>query len=563
MAVSAPSVKGNDSMTFARAIFLSFLAAMGLLGLCSPTHAQQSDPTLVGKPSPEASLTKFGGRILPYYLPDLVRYVDDDEVRLGKWLSDLKTHPHRLKELIRSLPPGSELGSLLQSARDEQAQLALLELKTVIFSVIPLKDEGLLGALDALQPPIRAQVKKIDLGYSDVIGDLCIITKPTLDCLKNKRVPEEVLGKLTSLLDQSYSHDALGKLLSDLLKDSEKRYRNDILICSNIFSHLVELPVLTDLDLSATALTTKGWNAIGHLGQIQRLWLRGTTITDSDFQNLLATVSDRLKLLSLANLTVTKDAAAADSSDANKIHVDKWVKTLTPMNASGRLTGLKYLSLAGNKLTNQNLTELNRFKELEGLDLADNPEITDAGLLQLNHNKLKELSVSGTGQPKNGKALPPQQPAAVQQLVAVTDTGVLGLLTRNKNTLLHLNLAGTATLAGPKSPAIVAIRQMKTLETLSLAGTGVNDTGLWEAWGPAEKDGRQLTWLVLLDISDTIVSDAGFVDDKGNVGFPKLKTIRIGATDLKVTTGGVNRRNAFMAVAFPNQFNRAKLVKPQ
>jgi hypothetical protein len=200
-------------------------------------------------------------------------------------------------------------------------------------------------------------------------------------------------------------------------------------------------------------------------------------------------------------------------------------------------------------LTNKRLTELNQFTNLKGLDLADNPEITDEGLRQLERRAFEELSVSGTGWPKNGNA-------------AVTDTGVSALLTNNRNTLTSLNLAGTATLADPNSKAIRAIRQMKNLATLSLAGTGINNAGLREVWR-VDKDVWPLTGLLSLDISNTSVTDAGFVDDKGNVGLPNLKTIRIGAADLKITTGGVNRRNAFVAEKFPKEFNLAKLVKSQ
>jgi Leucine-rich repeat (LRR) protein len=251
---------------------------------------------------------------------------------------------------------------------------------------------------------------------------------------------------------------------------------------------------------------------------------------------------------------VTKDGKETAPTDDDKIPVETWIELVLPMNGGGPITRLKYVSLAGNKLTDQFVGRLNRCVELEGLDLADNPDITDRGLQSLNHTNLKELSVSGTGQPKNISMLPFDH-------VAVSDAGVLGLLTRSRTTLRYLNLSGTATLSTPNSEAIAAIRQMKNLQTLNVAGTGINDAGLWEVWGLAEMEGRQLTSLVSLNVSDTLVSDSGFVDDKGNVGFPALKTVLISATDLRVTTGGINRRNAFAAKAFPTQFNRALLVK--
>jgi len=547
-------------MTFSRTIFLSLLASMSLLGLSRPTYAQRSVSACDGMPAIEVRLAKFGGRILPYYLPDLLRYVDDDEVRVRKYLTELKMDleeiekekipgekiakekllKEKIANLTNLLPRHSELGRLIRVVHDNhEKQLEILCRKTVVFSSDALTDVNFEDALRVLEP-ISDQVIKVDLSYSAVIG-----------------AP---------------------------------------------LQHLANLKQLTDLDLSASPLTCEGWKAIDGLNRVSRLWLCGTTITVSDFKNLLKEFSGRIELLSLSNLTVTdphfklsdkalKDLRKANVPEAmltklnplkdkelpqedfkneidrylvleerqqfeyrilthaktdreNKIDADAWVHDMASMNQLFP-AGLKSLSLAGNKLTNLNLTDLNAFKKLEGLDLADNPEVTDDKLKLLKFSLLKELSLSGTGQPKNGGA-------------AVTDTGVFNLLNSN---ITQLNLAGTATLADPKSKLIGVIRQMKDLATLNVSGTAIDDSGLWNIWGSA-KDGQRLDWLVSLDISNTGITDTGLVGENDVVGFPRLKIIRSGATDLKITAGGVGRRNAFVAKEYTGKkFNLAKLVK--
>ncbi len=453
---------------------------------------------------PEKALSQVGGQVLPYYLPDLLQYVETDIAKARARLASLKKvkdQPVQLKaqldEFTQLLPPYSELGSQLRRTISEKEKLQILELSTVNFSVetITSKRSGVVefGSLLSALEPFREVVKKINFSNSTVV---------------------------------------VGANAYQILK-------------------LADYPKLTDLNLSGIQPTTGFWTAVGQLKQVRRLWLSGATISDDDLNKLLVACSDRLELVDLSSLTVKKGSETLDG--------DVWVEQALVPAHDLRFACLKYLSLAGNKLTNQDLAALDRFVCLQGLNLADNPEITDVGLKKLEHIALlKDLSLSGTGHPKRGSA-------------AVTDAGVAGLLTRNKATLNYLNLSGTTTLADPTSPAISAIHEMGLLESLNMAGTAINNHGLRKIWKFADKAlaavvgaeaevFRPFPWLLALDVSDTAVTDAGFID-MDEIGFPRLQTIRSKTTDLNVTTGGINRRNALLPARYPGNFNLATLVK--
>jgi Leucine Rich repeat len=315
---------------------------------------------------------------------------------------------------------------------------------------------------------------------------------------------------------------------------------------------------LTDLDLSNTPLEGAGLANIATLDRVSTLSLKQTTLTQGRFEEFLQAAKLRPLNLSLAGTNLTKE------NGGDPIAADKWVPCLAALTA---VTGLDLsgidltddglialrninnkvatLVLADNKLSDKYLDRLNRFEQLAVLDLGNNKKISDVGVKKIACSRLQLLNLSGTG--------------SSTKAGAVTDHGIRSLLGNNQRTLVTLGLSGTSTIAQGGSTAAI-IGGMEYLETLDISGTGIDDARFRTMW--LDKNLPSLIWL---DISGTGITDKGFFDvekDKVKVGLPRLTHVRIGSDDTKVTTGGLNRRNAALSQMHLGTF-RAKLVKPQ
>ena len=111
---------------------------------------------------------------------------------------------------------------------------------------------------------------------------------------------------------------------------------------------------------------------IGSLPKLERLYLDGTSITDSDLVHLKHLTG--LRLLLLTNTEVT---------DAGLVHLRG-------------LTKLLRLDLGGTEITGQGLIHLKELTDLENLGLIDTP-LNDAGLVNLRpFTKLRRLNFSLT-----------------------------------------------------------------------------------------------------------------------------------------------------------------------
>jgi hypothetical protein len=326
--------------------------------------------------------------------------------------------------------------------------------------------------------------KPIELYLANAKMTLYKLTDQKVTSLRNKKVSEDVLSRLDPLKTKAFRRTDFEKELTKILK-----------VVKDLSVEVKDKLIVLISDQAETEEDPSWTKDLGRLRKLEGLDLSGLGLTD-----------DGLEILQ-----------AVDNSL------------------------LKKLNLSGNKLTNQNLEYLDRFRGLQSLELSDNKNITDVGLGKFPKvTNLRQLSLSGTGRPVDGNG-------------TVTDDGVSGLLSRNAGTLVSLNLADTPTLT---TASVGAIRQLKYLETLNASGTGIADETLKKIWKKNENKGEKkedhgwgLIALFTLDVSGTAVTDAGLIDgpmDAPTTGFPKLKTIRSRVGDPKLTSGGISRRNALL-----------------
>jgi Leucine-rich repeat (LRR) protein len=184
---------------------------------------------------------------------------------------------------------------------------------------------------------------------------------------------------------------------------------------------------------------------------------------------------------------------------------------------------LSRLDLSNNNLKPCATAALTNFAHLNELRLGGNAGLTDADLMPIGTaHILKKLDLSST---------------------KLTDVG-LENLAGNNPCLEDLNISGTFTLVDPSSSA--AIAKLANLTTLNIGSTGVRDATLRAIW-----KGGVFLKLVFLDISGTMVTDRGLATDPPHpdVGFRNLQSINIANT--RVTLGGLNHRNALIALLPP------------
>lgn len=286
-------------------------------------------------------------------------------------------------------------------------------------------------------------------------------------------------------------------------------------------AHLAGLTRLRSLRLEGFSIRAGSLDFLERMSGLEVLEIEQFSPRDPSFARKIASLP-RLRELSLAGTRITDDQLA-DLSKA---------------------PGLEHLYFDGEALTDAGLAHLATMKGLKSLHLGLRcPKVTDAGLAHLAKlDRLEALSLSGASVTDAGLAHLSGLTALRElslKTMPITDAGLAHL---SKLIGLHeLDLSGTrvtgAGLARLPSPA--------TLETLTLIKTPVDDAGLVGLAG--------MTSLAWLDLRKTAITDAGLPQ---LTGLTKINTIFL--DDTRVTRAGFYALRPKWAppIVHANQWNK-------
>ena len=233
--------------------------------------------------------------------------------------------------------------------------------------------------------------------------------------------------------------------------------------------NLKSLPQLKHLNLYGASVTDDGLRQLGEMTGLEALYLSRTKITDTGLQHL--TSLRNLRVLGLDwNNAITDAGLPYVAQLENLRELNLTATTVTDIGPLKGLPHLESLDLQGTMMTSDGLADLDQFRELRILRLAD------VGELSLEH-------------------VP--RAAHLEKLVLcyskITDTS-LPYLSRLKR-LKVLELWETPiTDAG-----IVSLKDVTSLEDLDLTGTGLGDAGMAAL--------AQLPRLKVLNARRTLISE--------------------------------------------------------
>jgi hypothetical protein len=313
-------------------------------------------------------------------------------------------------------------------------------------------------------------------------------------------------------------------------------------------SHLSDLTQLRYLDLGQVKLTDQGAAHLARLTNLEELHLEACQLTDNGLQFLAGlthlkyiNINDNqitgTGLQHLAGLKELKELHCGENklSDANLKHLAS-LTTLLRLDLSGRvdlitdrvtdeglahlagLTNLKYLGLNRTKVNGSGFKHLAKWTQLQWLDLTTLPDLTGVGLENFaNCKELTSLNLSWTG---------------------VTDEGLDHIKHLKQLRSLDLPPYGMASRLPSErfwsdphperfsDQGLKHIGEMKDLEWLWFAGSGVTDAGLAHLTslkrlshlgfghlpnvkGPGLANLKELPLVTSLYLAETGVDDAG------------------------------------------------------
>jgi hypothetical protein len=301
-------------------------------------------------------------------------------------------------------------------------------------------------------------------------------------------------------------------------------------------------PDLKEIDLSSTPIHDAGLRTVASLANVERLHLNQTHLSEDGLNYLMKQAGPRLTALHLSNAAVVDCRmillprkcilkALATCSKLEELSLsgmqlkDKHIPALTAFPI------LSKLDLSANKLTNdglKKLAELDNLKMLTDLNVSDNREVTDAGVMEIcKFIKLTKLNISGTGHPeKPGSTVTNLSTRRLLLNLAELETFRIG----NTNTF-----PARVLVPAPISASLISI-PFKNLKTLDISSTGVSDDTLRVV-------ADMFPYLNELDLSNTCIHDKGLENLAGLQG----PVVGIVISGTKATTAGLTLLQTLMA----------------
>lgn len=379
--------------------------------------------------------------------------------------------------------------------------------------------------------------------------------------------------KSVIILNSVFSDNDLKKLMGALskirhLKKLDLSYTK---VGGTNLAILAALPCLKSLDLSSTPVVGSGLCELGMLltksSTLKNVWLNGTFLSVPELAKLFRTalttphhdskarktgINLYLSHVSLFRSTTKGLAtypcplpAPTSPGPATSIGINEFLQnefksdpdgsfflsgldlSSTGLTSDGLVSlarildkeGLTKLLVAGNLLTDLGLASVRAFKGLKTLDLSQNKDVSNSGLVSLGWSSrdLGNFMTKRDYRPTDGLAS--LESLSLSGLARVTDQGLVWLLWRQQPpNLSKLKLDGTSTFASEGHDLAKQINSFNKLETLTLSKTGVDKDSL-KASFRLVWDGHVLVKpfprLKSLDISSTSVGDKGLLENWG------------------------------------------------
>ena len=222
-----------------------------------------------------------------------------------------------------------------------------------------------------------------------------------------------------------------------------------------------------------------------------------------------------------------KDLSALASLSADDLRAILFLRSKADENCLkqvGRLTGLRYLRIQGDEVTDEGIAHCAGLRELISLT-ADLTKVTDKGLKVIGRlSSLQNLQVAYTMVSDQGLAELTEL-TSLQSLrldrTAVTDAGMVHL--QNLSELRRLSLSETAIT----DRGLEHLSKLANLEELELSSTAISDGGLATL--------KKIPGLKSLSLSGTEVTDAGLAEISGLKGLEELMLPK------RITDEGIRR----------------------
>jgi len=403
-----------------------------------------------------------------------------------------------------------------------------------------------------------APITEILFGQNATDADLAAVAGwkdlRVLTATFNKNITDAGVAKLEGLtklsrLDLTYDQKVTAEGVAHLAGLTQLRYldlRNAKLTDKGA-AHLAKLTNLEELYLRACQLTDDALQPLAGLSRLVRLDLNENQITGPGLQHLAGLKG--LKELHCSENKLTDPSLQLLAGMTSLVRLDLDSNSITDEGLAhlAGLTNLRHLGLNRTKVTGSGFKRLAKWTQLQSLDLTTLPDLTGVGLENFaNCKDLTNLNLSWTGVTDEGLAhikqlkqlrsldLPPYGMASRLPSEAfwrdphperfsdeglkhigemknlewlwfagsgVTDAGLAHLTGLKK--LEHL---GFGYLPNVKGPGLANLKELPLVTSLYLALTGVDDAGL--------KYVADLKQLQYLDLSKKI-TDAGLEHVKG------------------------------------------------
>jgi hypothetical protein len=295
---------------------------------------------------------------------------------------------------------------------------------------------------------------------------------------------------------------------------------------------LAGLESVEDISLKRTGIGDAAFAALARMPNVKHIRAAQTYVSDAGLEHLKGKAN--LVVLDLRDCPTISDAGLAHLAGLSKLRDLKvWGSQITSagMEAIGKLTGLRVLSLQDTAVSDDGMAKLKNCGQLEQLILMRSPVGNEGMATVGTFQKLRILDLRGTSVSDEGMKQLAQLENLQELDLSETIVGNDGLAhLKGLPKLVDLNL-WAARVGDAGMVHVGAMTQLKRLNLDNVRFPGDNvfltDEGLKQLAGL-----KDLEWL---HVGKTEITDAGL---KQLAGFKKLKHLEVTVFD-KVTPAGV------------------------